>query len=64
MNSLKDFGRYKLSNLEEVLDIFPNLSEEHKKLAEKIFTEREIEINQTVKEFENERLKSNDGDVR
>ena len=33
IESIEDIGRYKLSDLEEILDIFPNLSEEHKSLA-------------------------------
>ncbi len=60
MNSLKDIGRYKLSDFEEVLELFPELSDEHKELAKKIFIEREIEIEQTVNDFENRRLKEND----
>lgn len=56
MDSLKDIGRYKLENLEELMNICPGLSDEHKELAKKIFIEREKEINETVQKFEKERM--------
>ena len=60
-DSLKDIGRYTISNLEETLEICPGLSEEHKQLAKKIFLEREKEIEETVKAFnEKQSLKTID----
>lgn len=51
MESLNDIGRYTISDLEELLDRFPGLSNEHKEFAKKIFQERELEINNTVEAF-------------
>ncbi len=52
MDSLKDIGRYKFSDLEEVLEVCPGLSKEHKEFAKRIFLERQQEINDTIKNFE------------
>ena len=52
MDSLNDIGRYTYQDLEEVLEVCPGLSEEHKLFAKKIFLERQQEINDTVKDFE------------
>ncbi len=54
MDSLNDINRYKLDNLEELMNYCPNLSREHKELAKRIFKERELEIEDTVKKFEEE----------
>lgn len=65
LDSLEDIGRYKFSHLEEVLEICPALSKEHKQLAKRIFKEREIEVADTIKEFNQNKLahsKQNDGD--
>lgn len=51
MESLKDIGRYKLSNLEELMDTCTGLSDEHKEFAKKIFQERELEMLDTIKKF-------------
>lgn len=59
--SLEDIGRYSLENLEEVLDVCPGLSSEHKEFAKKIFVERQKEIQDTVFEFEEKRKLSNVG---
>ena len=60
IESIEDIGRYKLSDLEEILDIFPNLSEEHKSLAKKIFNEREMEFNETLKDFKEKSSRTDD----
>ncbi len=51
LDSLEDIGRYQLSDLEELFRYFPQLSNEHKELAKKIFTERELEMSNIVKSF-------------
>lgn len=66
MNSLKDIGRYKLSDLEELMDKCNGLSEEHKQFAIKIFKERELEIVDTVRTFRQQRRKEDgpdDGEI-
>lgn len=50
--SLDDFSRYGLQDLEEVLNVCSGLSKEHKEFAKKIYLEREKEILQTVNEVE------------
>lgn len=50
-NSLEDIGRYKVTDLQELMDTCEGLSDEHKKLATKVFLEREKEINQTVEKY-------------
>lgn len=65
IDSLEDIGRYKFSNLEEVLEICPGLSKEHKEFAKKIFLERQQEIAQTVERFEqkkSEKVPNDDGE--
>ena len=52
MDSLNDIGRYTYQDLEEVLEVCPGLSEEHKAFAKKIYLERQQEINHTIKDFE------------
>lgn len=52
MDSIRDISRYKLEDLNKVMDLCPTLSDAHKELARKIFVEREKEIADTVKEFE------------
>lgn len=59
MNSINDIGRYKLENLNEVMEICPGLSEEHKELARKIFIAREKEIADVVKAH-NEKRKNDE----
>lgn len=49
--SLEDIGRYKVTDLQELMDACEGLSAEHKKLATKIFLEREKEINQIVEKY-------------
>lgn len=49
--SMEDIGRYKLSNLNELMDKCEGLSEEHKEFARKIFTERQIELAATAKAY-------------
>ncbi len=56
MNSLQDIGRYKISNLEEVLEVCPGLSNEHKEFAKKIFLERQQELSDTINKFEQKRI--------
>ena len=51
MDALEDIGRYSFPHLEEVLEVCPGLSEEHKQLAKKIFLERQQEIADIVKAF-------------
>ena len=51
INSLEDIGRYTISNLQEVLNICPDLPEEHKTFAKKIFLDRKKEIENEVKNF-------------
>lgn len=60
MEALEDIGRYQLSDLEELLEYFPELSVEHKELAKKIFKEREKEIEDTVREFTEDKKKPED----
>lgn len=64
MDSLNDIGRYTYQDLEEVLEVCPGLSEEHKAFAKKIYLERQQEINNTIKDFEQtkqeEHLKKDD----
>ncbi len=55
MDSIADIGRYKLKDLDEVMELCPGLSDEHKQLARKIFLEREKEISDTVKAHEEKR---------
>ena len=52
IDSLEDIGRYKFSDLEEVLEVCPELSKEHKLFAKKIFIERQKEISKVLKEYE------------
>ena len=52
IDSLNDIGRYTYQDLEEVLEVCPGLSEEHKAFAKKIYLERQQEINNTIKDFE------------
>ena len=52
MDSLNDIGRYTYQDLEEVLEVCPGLSEEHKAFAKKIFLERQQEVSDTVQDFE------------
>ena len=59
MDSLTDIGRYKFANLEEVLEICPGLSQEHKTFAKKIFLERQEEIADTLKNFKQRKVKEN-----
>ena len=63
MDSLKDIGRYKLENLEEVLNICPGLSEDHKEFAKKIFAEREKEISTVVSKYEKKRNDSSKDEI-
>lgn len=59
MDSLNDIGRYTYQNLEEVLEVCPGLSEEHKAFAKKIFLERQQEINNAVRDFEQRKKEEN-----
>ncbi len=59
-NSLKDIGRYKVSDLQELMDNCEGLSDEHKKFATKIFLEREKEINQTVEKYNSVKKEDNE----
>ena len=59
MDSISDIGRYKIEDLEEVMDICPGLSDEHKKFAKKIFLEREKEIEKVITEH-NKNKETND----
>ena len=49
--SLEEFDKYQLEDLEELLEVCPNLSKSHKELAKKIYIERVQEIEKTVDEF-------------
>ena len=60
MNSLEDIGRYKISDLEEVLEICPGLSDEHKEFSKKIFLEREKEMDDVVNRFNTKSLETKD----
>lgn len=51
MDALEDIGRYSFPHLEEVLEVCPGLSEEHKQFSKKIFLERQQEIADIVKAF-------------
>ena len=63
VESLKDFERYQLSDLEEAMEVCtPGLSSEHKELAKRIFTEREKEINETLKTYEERHSKNTHDD--
>ena len=55
MDSYKDISRYKKENLEEVLQIFPDLSKEHKKFALKIFEERTKEMENVIQNYTKKR---------
>lgn len=59
MDSLADISRYKFANLEEVLEICPELSQEHKTFAKRIFLERQEEIADTLKDFKQRKAKEN-----
>lgn len=48
MSSLQDINMYKVSNLEELMNLCNRLSDEHKQFAKKIFIERENEIESTI----------------
>lgn len=50
-DSMEDIGRYKLSDLNELMDKCEGLSEEHKEFARKIFVGRQIELEATKKAF-------------
>ena len=52
IDSLEDIGRYKFSDLEEVLEVCPELSKEHKLFAKKIFLERQKEFSKVLKEYD------------
>lgn len=54
-DSLENIGRFTYSDLEEVLEVCPGLSESHKALAKKIFKTREKEMKEIVTEFEKNR---------
>lgn len=54
-DSFEDIGRFKYSDLEEVLGICSGLSEPHKALAKNIFSAREKEMNEIVAEVEKNR---------
>ncbi len=56
MSSLQDINIYKVSHLEEIMDLCHGLSEEHKQFAKKIFREIEKEIESTIKKYEERRL--------
>lgn len=58
MNSLEDIGRYKISDLEKVMEICPDLSEEHKAFAKKIFLEKEKEIEDVINKFKAKKSKT------
>ena len=63
IDSLNDIGRYTFSHLEEVLEVCPKLSTEHKIFAKKIFLERQEEITDALKAFQQrkeENLKEDD----
>lgn len=62
MESLQDIQRYKLSDLQEIMGYFPKLSSEHKQLAKKIFTDRELEIKQTLDEYDKKQKLNTDND--
>ena len=52
MDSIRDIGRYQLSDLEKVMELCPGLSTEHKSFARKIFIERDREMKETVATYE------------
>lgn len=60
MTSFKDIERYTFSHLEQVLEVCSGLSEEHKDFAKKIFLERQEEIADTIKRFEEKKVKRYD----
>ena len=64
IDSLNDIGRYTFSHLEEVLEVCSELSTGHKTFAKKIFLERQEEITDTLKAFQQrkveEKLKEED----
>lgn len=49
LDSMSEISMYQLSNLNELMDKCIGLSEEHKELARKIFSERQIELGATSK---------------
>lgn len=58
--ALEDFGRYKLSNLEELLGVIDGLSQEHKDFAKKIFVDRQKEVDMIVKTSDSKTAKNVD----
>ena len=56
MEAIDDIGQYKLSHLRELMEHCQGLSDEHKEFAEKIFLDREREMNEFIAEY-NKRLK-------
>ena len=53
IDSITDIGRYQISDLEELLNIIENLTDNHKKLALKIFSDRQKEIKDIVSSYQN-----------
>ena len=57
MEAVKDIGQYKISNLKELMNCCPGLSNEHKEFAEKIFLDREKEMNEFIEEYNKKKKK-------
>lgn len=51
LDSIQDIRRYKLSDLEELMDSCDGLSTEHKQFAKKIYLDREREINEVIDKY-------------
>lgn len=57
LDSIQDIRRYKLSDLEELMDSCEGLSDEHKQFAKKIYLDREKEIDEVIDRYKKKQEK-------